>query len=1397
MDLKGTLKAITLDIRHELEGRYDAQGKWQAGDLERRLGEIGVWRDRPAKPADELTYRSPEDREARCVVDAFLDTRIEAGLDRVHAVQEFVMDTAYTWANRLLAVRCMEARNLIDEVILQKDAYGGRSLQHHRLAKNAPDRCAGEDEGLFAVLFDEFERRAKELPLLFKPDAPEVALRPSVAALKRCIGLLSGTISAKGQEPASDEVFTAPDALGWAYQYWNKEEKERVFEKVRTKKGAKIEGAEIIPATCIYTEPYMVKFLVQNSLGAMWMQMHPESRLAETWEYYVRDAVRVPVPQKAVCDITFLDPASGSGHFLTEAFNLFYAMYEEEGQITDPSEICAAILEHNLHGIDIDERAVEIAAVALVMKAKEKAPDFIPRQVNLVATNIRLPAGKEHLDAFLRKHPEDAPLKPALLAIFEGLAHADELGSLLQIEEPVDRELRHLRDEQLSRERKAEAGTLFGPRKDEDWMAWQHDAIERLRQHFSAEAQGTDLASAFFGEAASKGLSLVDLLARRYDVVAANPPYMGSKNMGPVTKQHVDRHFRKGKRDIYAAFILRCVSLLSANGRVGMVTQRGWLTQKHFTAMRRELVETDTIRIVANLGPKAFAEVTGENVTVALFLLGSPAPSEQEKILATDLTALQSSEEKARALVRHHWDVLPLMAISKLEKCQILVGLPVRFVELLAQDDKLRQQMEAEAGLWTGDDARFTRWFWEAPPREFWRPLGKGGAYRRWAGLLQHAVRWENDGVPIKDLVCKKFPYLKGKYEWVIKNEASYFHAGVTYSFSAAASLGVRVWPEGAIFSELAPFIKVDAAHAPLAAGVLSSRPYTAMLRAIADKLRFRADYVNELPAIPRSLLSSTLLRTCANYCLRIAQHRVEGDLLERDFSRTRLAFESPHWQELTLDAARLSAEGLFEIRVRMALGLSAHESEFLRDAIGAHSGELSLIAGYDSLGLLLPEGYEMPSAVVAELQDLAVVSRTPREFSDLKNRLREYYEAGPGAKTTDSDEREPSPGEGDDETEEDTELQTRIPIPPETFLEELAQKLGIHPISVYWLLRELHERDTAICKPEVARVIADYLTVTVLRLLGHRWPREFERPTAPLAESDGIISIDEGVGEPNLLARIRELLAADIGNDQGMSVERNFEQIIGKSVGRWLSEDFFKRHISQFKKRPIAWQIQSGLADRGAGARGKKKVGMRRGPTFSCLIFYHRLDVDLLPTVQTHHARPLRLRLQTELNGLEKIRDRTTEQDARRLELEQQIEELKDFDARLEDVIVNGFACPALDAIGAKELLDQWTSRDGHLPTPDSRDAFVAQERRYAPDLNDGVRVNIAPLQRAGLLAADVLAAKDAEKPIADRAEWRADERRWCREGKLPRPGWWPEEADTSASTGRNEARARKGGAS
>jgi hypothetical protein len=208
--------------------------------------------------------------------------------------------------------------------------------------------------------------------MLFDPQAPGIALRPSAAALKDCLGLLSlhpdtlrkyrirlSEDESAGAAAKPPNPFTASDALGWAYQYWNTEEKDRVFEKVRTVKGAKIAGPDIVPATQLYIEDYMVQFLVQNLLGATWMGMHPDSKLplpsggegrgeGAGWAYYVKDADRAPVEKKPVREITFLDPACGSGHFHLEAFDLFYAMYLEEGELTAPEEICNAILTKNL-----------------------------------------------------------------------------------------------------------------------------------------------------------------------------------------------------------------------------------------------------------------------------------------------------------------------------------------------------------------------------------------------------------------------------------------------------------------------------------------------------------------------------------------------------------------------------------------------------------------------------------------------------------------------------------------------------------------------------------------------------------------------------------------------------------------------------------------------------------------------------------------------------------------------------------------------------------------------------------------------------------------------------------------------------------------------------------------
>jgi|GEM_PF-6607875 hypothetical protein len=379
--------------------------------------------------------------------------------------------------------------------------------------------------------------------------------------------------------------------------------------------------------------------------------------------------------------------------------------------------------------------------------------------------------------------------------------------------------------------------------------------------------------------------------------------------------------------------MLRCYGLARIGGYVGIVTQRGWLTQKNYAKLREQFVKAADLRAVADLGPGAFEEVGGENVSVALSILRRTVRPESDTLWVGDYTDYASTDEKAHELRRSsNRFPVSLSVIARLEKKQIFPGLPERLVALIADSPRLRRQAEAEAGLWTGDDARFTRWFWEASPGTGWKPLGKGGAFRRWYGLLQHVVRWEYGGASIKQLVCEKFPYIKGNYEWVVKNEGSYFLPGAAYSFSASASLGVRVWQPGCIFSGLAPYIAISPSAGPIMAGILSSRLYTLFLRSLADKLRLRADYVNDLPEVPDSLLRNTELAEYALWCISSSQARARIDPVESDFHP--LVLPKTHQEYFSYvypyDVIRLLIQERFENAVGIAFNLGSHERQVL-----------------------------------------------------------------------------------------------------------------------------------------------------------------------------------------------------------------------------------------------------------------------------------------------------------------------------------------------------------------------------------------------------------------------------------------------------------------------------------
>lgn len=549
----------------------------------------------------------------------------------------------------------------------------------------------------------------------------------------------------------------------------------------------------------------------------------------------------------------------------------------------------------------------------------------------------------------------------------------------------------------------------------------------------------------------------------------------------------------------------------------------------------------------------------------------------------------------------------------------------------------------------------------------------------------------------------------------------------------------------------------------PLLGGLLNSSVATFILRSLTPSTtNVDEGYVGAIP-LPQDL--PLALGSAAETAVELKTVIVEQDPIENGYR-----VSSDNWSCAQIAAMLHTLEGWINREANRAYDLSARDVAEITSELGTPAGWYPLVVGYETLPCSYADS-DLPPLPQEVLDSLAAQPRIHPEADELtriKANLRVFYQAGLGAKDVESDENEQTILEAEEGTESIPDVHT--PIPAETFLEELSQKLQIHPISVYWLLEELRAEGVR-CKSEELRLLEDRLSVLVLRLLGHRWPRQIEagEPVPSWADPDGIIPMTAIAGETALAERVRGRLRAEDGDRGAQQVEALLLELTGQTLEEWLRRTFFARHMRQFKHRPIAWHLAS-TPTKDGGRRTKVK----REPAFQCLLYYHACRGDVLARLRAHYIEPL-IRLETAAATEARRRGDET---AAAIAVSR-VQELEEFAARLRDVEESGFGCTDLDRLQGNEPLDRWNG-DGIVP-PASTDELAAQERAWRVDINDGVRVNIAPLQLAGLLTSDVLRPDDARKAIADRARWRSDERRWVREGILPRCGWMDEDMPES----------------
>ena len=777
---------------------------------------------------------SPEERDRR---DRLMAAAAEAGDDA------FAEREAYSWFNRLMALRYMELHGLLP--------WGGRALSaadgsfNPELATRAADlplpgldraayleRAAqADDEGAFRLALEAAcAELAGALPGVF--EGASCDLLPKGLLSRGEHGVIQHLV-----EDVPEDSWEDVEALGWAYQFYNSERKADFFKSRR-----KAAAEDIAPATQLFTPDWIVRYMVQNSLGRLWMLNNPESPLRDKMEFYIEpdaaheDFLRVAGPE----EITFCDPACGSGHILVYAFQLLTEMYRERGW--RDRDIARSILENNLSGYEIDPRAAQIAQTALCMEALALNRRWLSRGV---AADVRV-LGNIELDE------EQLPETHVKRELADAIRHLGEVGSLL---DPGEADLAAL------------------------------DAA-------IADAGASDLLGATLRGQLLKARGQLEALSRRFDVVAANPPYMGSSSFNPFVAKWIKKRYPDSCRDLCTAFIERGYKLAVERGYAAMVTMQSWMFLGSFEKMRERMIERAGIVSMAHIGPRAFDAIGGEVVNVtASVLYNAPLSGEGSYVRLVDVAG---SEPKRAALLEavrnpgcgwfHRADASTFHDIP---------GSPIAYWASEAMHEafragRLNECVPVKKGLDTGKNDLFLRLWFEVSSKKLgirlhsrddflksekkWAPHDKGGEFRRWYGNNEWIINWENDGSELRRSSAN------------LRSESLYFHTAITWSALSSGAPSFRLSDQGAISntagSSLYPSSRIEEYLAYMNSSVIAS-----ILSLLSPTLNFSAGPVGQIPRPIFSIDTSSL----ANECVTISKRDWDSQETSWDFKRNPL----------------------------------------------------------------------------------------------------------------------------------------------------------------------------------------------------------------------------------------------------------------------------------------------------------------------------------------------------------------------------------------------------------------------------------------------------------------------------------------------------------------------------
>ncbi|MGG9959995.1 BREX-1 system adenine-specific DNA-methyltransferase PglX [Ferruginibacter sp. SUN106] len=1184
-----------------------------------RLGRMGITINKYTA-IEEVLKEYREDRER---VETIREVFLEETGSIADAYEKLVEEFTFTLFNRLAALKVMEAHTLHSEIVTRRSQHGDRSFAHKHWLEQNPDGRSEEMEGLVRFMEDQLASLSTDIPL-FSPQHP-YHLLPTAIELS---GIMNAFNQVETDTQVEDAIWQSDDVLGWLYESYNNTKKQ-----AHKDSGEKTEFNKVSIQSQVYTPRWVVKFLVDNSLGKLYLEMYPDSDIKNRYKIANAPKTRTREP-KPLTEIRMIDPATGSGNYLLYGFDLFYDLYTDQienyGADYDDRKIAELIIANNLHGVDLDDRAIQLAQLGLYIKAKRKKRNAKIEHFNIVSSDFYLPeyAAVKHLfESEQRLSPE---LEKIVTDLWADLQQAHKFGALIRLEEKFS-----LRLHGLVQQFGQTQTRLFEEQTLANYENFRDNFFTNLQKAVAKNTarQGQN----FLNTKTQDAITFLQLLTQKYDVAVANPPYTDSADFGTELKLFIDANYRQPYRfntNLYGAFIKRCCELTDQTGYIALIHPHTFMFIRAFEHVRKYIIEHTHIDILVDYGlDRVNLFGPGILLDAAWYVLSKKAKDTDG--LYFNITANQQEKAKQKSLEVAYDDTINNRKNNRVylldqSKLKIIDGWP--FIYWLSDEFRetfmeksLKEYVSAGGGLTSGNNERFLRLWWEVDSENIsqsiednnkWKNYPKGGPFNRWYGNNWLVVNWANGGYEIRN-----YKDDKDRYKATLRSEKLYFLEGVTYPNAGSKGASFRLLPENSVFdSGSAGIFPNKSENLYYFLGLLNSKLVFYILHCLNPTVNTQVGDIERIPYVLAPQLIMDNISALSKENIDIKKLLCTYKIIETNYELNPiLAYTNSSPKErlityLNYENAQITQVLLNEAVINQLIfqvyDLSEEDRLQVETKMGKPVCELPVLN-------VARKAYQLEHASEQEIVNKHIANLESIEFDvqkvqAIKSEFGSLYQSN-------------------------------------NDLEEFCIRHQVNPINVWYWFKE----SKILPQARAAEIALEFLADAFRTIL--------------MSDEDGIVPLVGLPGEPRLMDRFEEYCSSK-GFTSAQIMQ--LDALVGRPINEYVEQYFFKNfsdHLNLFMylpKTPFIWHLSS---------------GEHQG--FEAYIIIYKWNRDSLYKIKSNY---LSKRTESLQYRLQQIADNTTGQAQTEKEtIRLQLQEIEAFAKKIDALIAEGYDPKLDDGVG------------------------------------------------------------------------------------------------------------------